>query len=351
MVVRFLVVFLIFSLFLGNRYIDSHILVLQREGGEELTKEERPDIKSRNNFSERTAFIFSDVLAVDGRTIQDKEKGFSPEEWRDFFVVLNDDTLWASKSLINSYVPVFQRHGLIEYTVQRGDTLGKIAANFGVSLKTILWANNLNSKTLIKPGQKLVILPVSGILHKVKKGETLSYIAKKYKAAIEDILAFNNLQAGEQIRIGQKLIIPEGKIPERVSLAVLHGLKPMEDDVSTLPSYSGFYAYPTVGWNRGILHYYNAVDIINSCGTPIYAAADGMILKTGYDRWYGKYIKIQHYNGTITVYGHLSTILVKEGDIVKKKSLIGRMGDTGNARGCHLHFEVRGARNPFVLKK
>jgi len=84
------------------------------------------------------------------------------------------------------------------------------------------------------------------------------------------------------------------------------------------------------------------------------AAADGIIIEAkgagAYNHGYGNLIKIQHYNGTTTVYGHLSGLSVKEGDKVYRGDLIGKMGNTGNANCCHLHFEVRGAQNPFVKK-
>jgi len=75
-----------------------------------------------------------------------------------------------------------ERKEIIEYTVEKGDTLSQIAQKFEVSLETILWANDLKKTSKIKPGQKLIILPVSGVMHLVKNGETVSEIAKKYKA-------------------------------------------------------------------------------------------------------------------------------------------------------------------------
>lgn len=99
------------------------------------------------------------------------------------------------------------------YIVRRGDTLSGISRHFGISLATLLWANKLTSRSYIRPGQKLEILPVSGIQHTVKKGETVSIIAKRYKSDIDKIIEFNNLPADGFISIGQKLIIPGGQMP------------------------------------------------------------------------------------------------------------------------------------------
>jgi murein DD-endopeptidase MepM/ murein hydrolase activator NlpD len=201
-----------------------------------------------------------------------------------------------------------------------------------------------------------VILPISGVRHLVKKGDTISSIATKYKASIEEIIAFNNLSNDKPLIESQELIIPDGQLSSASisSVASSSGLKPMTVDISSWPSEKGFFAYPASGgWNKGILHYYNAVDIINSCGSPIYASADGIVVEArkGWNLGYGNYIKIQHFNGTLTVYGHLGEIYVTDGDRVTQGQSLGTMSDTGNANGCHLHFEIRGAQNSFVLKK
>lgn len=116
-----------------------------------------------------------------------------------------------------------------------------------------------------------------------------------------------------------------------------------------------YFSPPTFGWNWGKLHNYNAVDIANSCGTPIYASAEGFIIETNSDGdWnngYGNDIIIEHTNNTQTLYSHLQKVLVRVGDHVKAKDLIGYMGNTGNTdgpTGCHLHFEVYGAKNPLA---
>ncbi len=101
----------------------------------------------------------------------------------------------------------------ITYIVKKGDTPSKIAENFNISLATLLWANKLTTKSYIRPGQKLEILPVSGIKHTVRKGETILTIARKYKTEADKIIEFNNLPADAFIKVGQQLIIPDGKMP------------------------------------------------------------------------------------------------------------------------------------------
>jgi len=354
---KVVVLLLVFSFVFGNSYLSTKIEVTQPGGQEAIeTIKENGLIDINNleaNLFSQTAYAYSENIAVDGAVIN-LEEDQANASLENFFMIVDNGSLMGINSPLAFYLPTAKRHGILTYEVQDGDTAGQIAANFGVSLNTILWANNLKSGSLIKPGQDLVILPISGVRHLVKKGDTISSIAKKYQASIEEIIAFNNLSNDKPLIEGQELIIPDGQLPSATSIAISNGLAPMTIDISSWPSLKGYFTYPTSGgWNRGIQHNLNAVDIVNSCGSPIYASADGMVVEArkGWNGGYGNYVKIQHLNGTLTVYGHLGDIYVKEGNSVASGQTLGTMSDTGKATGCHLHFEVRGAQNPFVLKK
>ena len=119
------------------------------------------------------------------------------------------------------------RGGMITYEVQSGDTPSYIAASFGVSTNTLLWANNLSYWSIIKPGQKLVILPTSGVLHEVKKGETLDKIVKDYKGDLEETLAYNGVPADGSLEVGQKIIIPGGRKTIYYQPRVQYAYQPM----------------------------------------------------------------------------------------------------------------------------
>ncbi len=86
--------------------------------------------------------------------------------------------------------------------------------------------------------------------------------------------------------------------------------------------------------------FHNALDIANSYGTPIYAAAAGKVVFVGYDGGYGNKVVIRHNSEITTVYGHNSRIVVEDGEMVKKGQTIAYMGSTGRSTGPHLHFEV-----------
>ena len=235
------------------------------------------------------------------------------------------------------------------YVVQNGDTFSSIASKNGISVNTVLWANNLTSKSALKPGQTLVILPVTGIEHTVQKGETVASIAKKYGGDAADIVAYNGLDSDTGLTVGDKIIIPNGEQPAPTTPAAVKAKAAVAKKSVSLPSVGGF-SNPLPGGicTQGI-HDNNGVDIGAPSGTPIYAAASGTVIiaRMGWDGGFGNYVVINHPNGTQTLYGHMSRLGTTEGTTVGKGELIGYVGTTGKSTGNHLHFEVHKARNPF----
>ncbi|MDP3057400.1 MAG: LysM peptidoglycan-binding domain-containing protein [bacterium] len=128
-------------------------------------------------------------------------------------VIINNHSLIASANFSESVNA--KKREVFVYEVKSGDTPSAIADSFGISTNTMLWANNLDlsSATKIKPGDKLVILPISGVRHVIKKGETVATITKKYSADKEEILAYNSLKEGDALETDSILIIPDGKMP------------------------------------------------------------------------------------------------------------------------------------------
>lgn len=223
---------------------------------------------------------------------------------------------------------------------------------FGVSINTVRWANDLNSDNL-KEGQTLVILPISGIKHIVVSGDTIQSIAKKYGGDVDEILKYNNISAGSRLALGDEIVVPDGelKIPTSVASKPSSGSK----NFSSLPSYDGYYMRPAVNVRKtqGI-HGHNGIDLApltHTSGTePFYASAGGVVIISRMGGWnggYGNYIVISHPNGTQTLYSHAALNLVSVGDTVFKGQMIGYIGNTGKSTGPHIHFEIRGARNPF----
>ncbi len=91
----------------------------------------------------------------------------------------------------------------------------------------------------------------------------------------------------------------------------------------------------------GLRRMHNGVDIAARRGSPVHAPADGVVSRTGLNADLGLYVEINHQNGLITRYGHLSSIDVASGKEVSRRHVIGKVGKTGRANGYHLHYEVR----------
>jgi len=239
------------------------------------------------------------------------------------------------------------------YIVREGDSLSQIAEMFGVSANTVAWANDLGRERIIQPGQKLVILPITGVRYTIEQGDTLNSITKKFGSSKKEIQQYNDIYENDKLVVGETITIPGGE---------MHASKP-EPAPGTrqntrpapaprpAPQINGYYAWPVAGGvkTQG-LHGYNAIDIGASVGTSILAASGGEVIisrRGGWNGGYGNYIAIRHPNGTQTLYAHNSENIVGVGQSVVKGQVIGRVGSSGNSTGPHVHFEVRGAQNPF----
>ena len=123
-------------------------------------------------------------------------------------------TFRRSKALVSGLILVLLvAVSSVDYTVERGDTLGKIARDHGVSLSELISANNISNPNLIYPGQKLTIPGKGGkpdVTHMVGPGETLNRIAAKYGASVSVIVSANAIRNPNLILIGQKILIPAG---------------------------------------------------------------------------------------------------------------------------------------------
>lgn len=234
------------------------------------------------------------------------------------------------------------------YTVHRGDTLAGIAKMFGVSVNTIVWANNLQGGA-IHEGDTLIILPITGVRYTIKKGDTLASVAKVHGADAAEVASYNDLTQGDALAVGQVIIIPDGEIAAPKPAATARSSSSLLG-VSN-KNVSGYFGWPVAaGVITQGLHGYNGVDIGAPMGTGVLASAAGTVIiarSGGYNGGYGSYVVLQHNNGTQTLYAHLSKVYVSVGDSVGKGALIGAMGSTGKSTGSHLHFEVRNAVNPF----
>lgn len=262
-------------------------------------------------------------------------------------VHINEDTLVSVGPVGEDVIAASRTTGgeISVYTVRAGDTLSHIAEMYGVTANTILWANDLPRATAIKEGQTLIILPVAGVQHTVRRGDTISAIARTYNGDATEIMAYNQLSSDSDLVVGEKIVVPGG---------IIRSAPPVRANntrVAGRAAASGWLAHPVPGAikTQGI-HGFNGVDLAAPVGTPVRAASAGEVIvsrSSGWNGGFGQYIVVRHGNGVQTLYAHLSRNDVGVGAYVSQGQVIGAVGNTGRSTGPHLHFEVRGAINPF----
>ncbi len=257
----------------------------------------------------------------------------------------------------------------VQHTVQSGDTLSSIAALYGISLKTLLWENNIGESAPLRIGQTLVVPSLDGVTHTITaKNETLSSIAKQYGVDSKLIREHNSLE-GDVIQKGQKLFIPGGKKKED-TIIVRAGSRSggrasavntfsarivMSSDAS--PEGGKQLIFPTTGkLTQGFRSGHYALDVGNAAKPDIWAASPGTVIKAkggceprevkinrGCNGGYGNVVIVDHGGGLQTLYAHLETVYVTEGQKVDRGQALGKMGSSGRTygkTGIHLHFEV-----------
>jgi lipoprotein YgeR len=196
--------------------------------------------------------------------------------------------------------------------------------------------------------------PVAPGYYRVERGDTVTKIARSHRESVQSIVRWNNLANPDSIEVGQVLrVVPPGTraptgaplrtgpttaAPSTGSTAASRAAPdtpPPERGISLI--------WPTTGT---VVHGFDGVtfkgiDIANSAGTPIVAAAAGTVVYAGNGlRGYGNLLIVKHDADFLTAYAHNRTLLVKEGDRVTQGQKIAEMGDTDNNRVA-LHFELR----------
>ena len=269
--------------------------------------------------------------------------------------------------LANPYttIPNRQRRDILLYTVQAGDTLFGIAALYGLTPESLLWANYdalQDNPHLLKTGMELNIPPVNGIVYTVESGDTVESIAEKFKATLEAIYQdgyeWNQLKPDQQPQVGATLIIPGGS-REFKSWSLTADINSTSTDSSGVPvagySNAGFCKDVSVGlagtgnfiwptdqhWVSGNNYaaWHPGLDRAAHLGDPIYAADNGTVVYAGWNTWgYGNLIVIDHGNGWQTWYAHNSALYVGCGQNVFQGSVISAAGLTGRSTGPHLHL-------------
>jgi len=259
--------------------------------------------------------------------------------------------------------------------VREGQSLWDIARARGVSVEAIVDANDLSNAKLIRPGQRLV-MPPSGSAARmerpitrtvvtrpqvrtsqaparrpqpaagwivVRQGQTLSEIADEHRTSVRKLVDANSLPSAHAIRAGQRLLIPGREFAAGGRMA--SALLPAGRSQAAVARVAGF-LWPARGvltsrfgwrWRR----HHDGIDIAAPRGTPVHSAKAGRVIFSGWYYGYGRAVIVDHGGGLTTLYGHNSTLLVRNGQVVDSGQLIARVGCTGRCYGSHLHFEIR----------
>ncbi len=225
------------------------------------------------------------------------------------------------------------------HRVNPGETLWDIANAYGVSVDSIISANELRNPNMLSVGQELNILSVQGVLHKVATGESLWEISQRYQVPMEEITRVNNITDPSRIMPNTKLIIPGATQLRPKDVLLVNGQLQKAFDWPV----SGRISSP-FGSRWGRMH--NGLDIAVNTGTPVRAAADGRVTFAGWNGGYGILVIIDHGNNVETRYAHNSRLNVKVGQSVTRGQIIAYSGNTGNSTGPHVHFEIRYRNNP-----
>ncbi|WP_434777319.1 M23 family metallopeptidase [Neisseria sp. Ec49-e6-T10] len=150
-------------------------------------------------------------------------------------------------------------------------------------------------------------------------------------------------QARAQVRFDLDNINQTASTKKTAFLRLLPNGSPIVGQEAQITSDFGMRIHPVNGGNKA----HNGTDIRAQIGTPVQTTADGIVVFANTQNGYGKVIKIEHAYGFQTIYAHLDEILVKEGQLITKDSLIAKSGNTGISSGAHLHYEVRYLGQPL----
>ena len=292
-----------------------------------------------------------------------------------------DKKIYTSATSLSKYLLYGSNAKQSEYTVKAGDTIETVAFNNEISPDELLLSNDTLTSTnnLLYPGQTLKIVATNPKISVVEESFVVKDTKSKYKTEekYDDSLVMGEektLQEGQDglDRVSQNVkqvngeivyVDPKGKqvIKSPVNKVIVKGSKNVPE-VGSLsnwgwPTDSGWtlssnYGYRSM-WGRRELH--TGLDISGTgYGSKIYATNNGKVMIAEYHYSYGNYVVVNHNNGYMTVYAHMSRINARVGQTVAKGQVIGYVGCTGSCTGPHVHYEVwKGTKykhvNPSVL--
>ena len=227
------------------------------------------------------------------------------------------------------------------HVVQKGQTLAQIAKLYSIGLMDVIWSNRLISTSNPPAGKRLKIPDVKGYVHVVREHETMKSIASSANIPQAKIVAYNGLRSTDVV-LGMVLVLPGGRGPALPTYAASGQSYAYNGPLPAI--YDGLtFRYPVPGGRfvRGFFRGHDGMDISQSTGAPILAAAAGVVVRTGWvSNCGGNQVVIAVGSNLYTGYYHMSKILVSPGQKIARGQQIGKIGDSGCTTGPHLHFSV-----------
>ena len=280
-----------------------------------------------------------------------------------------NETIYTDSTELANYLLYGKDQTATEYTVQAGDTIENVAFNNKISPEELLLSNTALTSTtnLLYPGQKLKIVETNPQISVVEESYVVEDIESQYttEERYDDNTVIGQdkvIQEGENglERVSQKVrkvngiinyVDPQGKtvLKEPVSRIIVKGNKYIPDVGSTTswgwPTDSGWTLSSGYVWRTnpvtGKRELHGGLDISGTgYGSKIYATNNGRVKEASYHYSYGNHVIIDHNNGYLTLYAHMSRINVKVGQVVARGDVIGYVGMTGTATGPHVHYEI-----------
>lgn len=266
------------------------------------------------------------------------------------------------------------------YAVKEGDTLLSVALEMGIDVDEMgcLIRPDFKPSAPLVIGDRLFTLPEGVACHRTQVGDTQRSLATAYGIAADAIAAdaWNDLDPAPDIPLepGRFVRIPVGvrrgfepvllvssadQTPPFLRIMLQQPANSLPQDVlgtggprrspstspvpASWPYGSGRFLWPAYGiLSQSYRLDHRALDIAAPTGSPITASDRGVVLRAGWNnQGYGNFVIVDHNIDYITLYAHLDTILVTEGEVVAQGQVLGTVGSTGNSTGPHLHFEIR----------
>ncbi|MBP7145949.1 MAG: M23 family metallopeptidase [Acidobacteria bacterium] len=184
--------------------------------------------------------------------------------------------------------------------------------------------------------------------YEVRPGDTLFSIARAHGVSVDDLVRANRIENPDRIYAGQVLVVPGADADALAGSGVAEIPAPAGPAEPEVPAFTGegSWSWPVDG--QVLSHFgkrgkgrHSGIDIAAENGAPVRAAAAGRVAYSGRQRGYGLMVIVVHDNGYTSLYAHVRRVLVRPGQKVRQGAKLAEVGRTGNASGCHLHFEIR----------